>query len=1276
MEEEDNNNKNDSKDEEEEVEIEEEEEVESIENEEHISQEIKQPSKSSNVIQQKNEKDKTEEEKEKENNLGYEDSSREELDIKEKSNLDEREDFNKEGKEEPAQEEQLIQEQNENDVNMPQDEQKKEEEEEEVEEGEEKESKELGDKNDEVGNEISGKNINENDQKEIKLEEKNINEVAENENVELEGKSNNNQEKDNLDLEGKNKNEVDEKEGNEVDENNIKDKDVKNKEENEKIDAEQLEDQNIEQNEEKEVEEKIEEGPLRFGINDNLIKIINDESLNEDNLFSKIISEVKIPSKNVDDIGIYIYMHFLFRNSYILFLENNIKREEENNQTLSDYLDDKITSFNFDKFMLYIKEEKILLKNKKRAKNEKNKTGLIFEFVNKDIDESDINADICYVKIDENNSKLTVNYNLIKDSMYSKGQHDLFTKFYIIYLLTKNKSLSQIIKSFLKLIINKKFSQFNEEKYLSYVDKILKKDNNEEINNIIDNDLIEQIKYFIDSNEKTSLYYLEKFLIQLLGHPDRVIRSKATKLLNVFYDGHILQLYQPFTPVIKYLNEDFEIEINLDENENYENYFLFVSTPVRIFYVKNEKNNYSEDNNLIFNLGKFKFCGYYDYVLINKDNLKQKLDTKGRFIVQNNDIKYLNCHSLFVDIHNTSLDTSGKIKKQSSYKDVLNSINYFSKIGINCLNLIGVLERDVYLNKTEATISPMAVINRSKICSLLGTEQEFKQIIEEGKKNDIKVFIDMLSSVSSSHFHKKYNNLNLNYIDKFGKLQCLFGTEGDSIKYEDNMILNYRDINTWNLLISDISELCEKYNISGIHLNNAQNWPQIYSVDLKEMLRVNVEDDQLIRHYSNFEIINGNVVIPNQECGYWNSFNIEINRSEKNDNNDIDEENSNIIENIYPNPLFIKLTKNIWERYPEFIFIGEFINNSLKYNSREFVLGKSGLVPKLNMLPEVFTNLYNINTGINNIVPSFKKSSINDIIKNYYNLLSENLPQNSFFISASGGTIWPYPSLLYGQGCIPYITALFTLNHIPITYINEIYGKSKRYQLCSYYDSIKNENYKDNKSKKKTHTSNNYYLTKYKINDIEKTLTKVKGIKSNTIREHYEKMRILRQSHKSLLNGKLYFIKNDNNKLLSFCREDLENNEIAFIAINFGDTESKLDLDFSYLLKKPFFKNLDINTIIKIENWDDSEINYYFTDDIFSRKHKISIMPFDSFMIGFSIVKPFEPDLYHKIFSDSLIDLCKKINDNLRNENKNKLKNNKFISALGNYSYYSYIISS
>ena len=56
----------------------------------------------------------------------------------------------------------------------------------------------------------------------------------------------------------------------------------------------------------------------------------NVDILTEDEIFSKIMSEVKISSKNPDDIGIYIYMHFLFRNSYNLFMENNINRGQQN----------------------------------------------------------------------------------------------------------------------------------------------------------------------------------------------------------------------------------------------------------------------------------------------------------------------------------------------------------------------------------------------------------------------------------------------------------------------------------------------------------------------------------------------------------------------------------------------------------------------------------------------------------------------------------------------------------------------------------------------------------------------------------------------------------------------------------------------------------------------------------------------------------------------------------------------------------------------------------
>ena len=277
-----------------------------------------------------------------------------------------------------------------------------------------KEHKELKDKGndnkiEEKEKEKKKPEINDDDKKEIKIEDQNINEEVDNGNNE------------NVEIEVKNDNKLEEKKS--ITEEAEK---VDNKvEENEKIESEKIEKKNTEKDDDKDIEEpeeNIQEGNLNFDINENLIKIINDETLDEDTLFSKIMPEVKISSKNTDDIGIYIYIHFLFRNSYHLFMEENINRDENNNQTLSDYLDDKITSFNFDKFMSYIKDEKIALKNKKRGKDEKSPNFVIFEFIKKDVDEDDINADLCFQKNKEiNNYKLLVNYDLIKDSMYSKG---------------------------------------------------------------------------------------------------------------------------------------------------------------------------------------------------------------------------------------------------------------------------------------------------------------------------------------------------------------------------------------------------------------------------------------------------------------------------------------------------------------------------------------------------------------------------------------------------------------------------------------------------------------------------------------------------------------------------------------------------------------------------------------------------------------------------------------------------------------------------------------
>ena len=1034
-----------------------------------------------------------------------------------------------------------------------------------------------------------------------------------------------------------------------------------------------------------------------FELNNSLLTTLNNDSLSKEELIKNIIKEIKLNSKNHEEIGLYIYIHFIFRNSYEIFLNSykNISHKD-----IFYFVDKKIlVSFDMKNIMKYIIDNSLEFNKKEEEKENKNR--IIFEFLKKEINQDDINPILCCKKkIDKNKKiniiKILLNYNLLLKSMNTKGQHDLFTKIYIMYLLTKNKHLLPIAKSFVKLFSTEKYKPFTEEVYLSYVDKFLKEKNDTEINEIIEKDLKEQIKYFTDNNDENSLFYIEKLLIQLIGYYDVKVRKKAVILLNIFYDGHTFQLYEPFNPEIKLLNEEFKFEIEYKETPDGEeekkkfNFFLFLCTPFRTFFVQPDK--IENEDKMIFNFGKFKYCGYYDYVLIRADNLRPQLETKGRYIVQNNEIITLNIHSIIIDnlmnnkekekekekenikssLNNSaskekknlknskkSNNSNNNIKSNLSntlmnsflYNNISDNMKSYSKQGINALYLIGVLERDSNLNNP----SPYSVTDRSSINKTFGKEQDFINLIEESQKNKIKIFIDLLSRISSSHYHKKYKNLLLNYTDKQGKVQMLYGAQGISLNYEDNMILNYRDIDSWNLLISDTLNLCNKYNISGIHLDNAQLWPIINSIDFDEMFRKEIDEDNL-RRYTNYEIINGKIVLPNEECGFWNSFDIE-----------------NLSEDIYPNPFFIKLTKNIWEQYPQFIFIGEFNDKNLKYVNRQFILSKSGLIPKIYIFPEAFSHLYEINLGIYPLMLFMKKNSINNMLKAYNEYFVKNMPLNTQCIISSGNDIWPYPNLLFGNGAIPYITALFTMNYIPMTFMDEINGDLKRNYPYSYFESLKIK--KDNSQRRPNSNSKensdiiiekneimNSIICKYNISEIENILIKKNDTNKNSslIRKHYEQMRLLRQNHKSLIYGKLHFLKNENSKILSFSRIDFEDNEIAIIAINFGNTAVCVDIDFNSMQKE--YKDLDVNTIIKIENWSNKEqgnqyINYYFMEEIFSRKHHLEIMPYDSVMLGVSLVKPFNVNLFRKTFSDSLSELCKKISENLYNKRDNKNSN-------------------
>ena len=1001
---------------------------------------------------------------------------------------------------------------------------------------------------------------------------------------------------------------------------------------------------------------------ISFSINDNLIENILKQEENINKYNENIINSINISSNNYEEISLYLFVHKIFSSF-------PSKEPEKLKQFNFNYLMNNINLNYFDINVIINEIKKI---NKTFDSSKSGTINIIIK-----------NNEISENLLTNSSNDIILNYKLTKNALKSNGKFDILFKSYILYQLNNsNETLKKLALDLINLFSKQKFEIFSEKVYLEYVDKFTNYEKEGEFINIMKEDIFNRLIYFQKINDKISLFYLEKLLIQLLGNAIQLIRRQAAIYVNILYDEHNIQSLECFKPIVKYINENFEIEFDIKEdNFNAEdNYFLYVILPNQ-----NEKSNdylftfisplEIKDKKIKFKLNKFLKCGYYDFILQKLDKNENKIinlfNYKGRYIVQNNDIKDLNFHSLYIDLLNCTFDKNNtNIIHRGSFMDLKFKLTNYSIIGINALYLIGCLERDNYIDDNT---SPFAITNRSKISSLLGGDDEFKQVMEKAKELKIKIFLDLLARISSSRYSKKYKNLNLNYLDETGKVQILYGCEGNSKTSDDNMLLNYRDIETWNLLISDALELIDNYKINGVQIDNAQYLPIIYNIDYDEMCR---EESENNRRYTNLEIINGNIVVPNVESGYWSAYEFSSFKG---------------YSKIYPNPLLIKLTKTIWKKYPNFIFIGECNENHEKYINRQFILGKSGIIPHLYILPKILCSIYGKQLGELNLKDYLKGNNITDMLNNYYSYMSRHMPLNSLSMLSSGGDAWPYPALLFGRGNWPFITALFTLSDIPMTFMNEMEGQLKRFQITNVFEYIENNNYEKDKDvdssikskslgtiKRKENSGltnitksssltklNDFLKSENEMNKLSDSIIKDIGNELSTIVYHYKHMRSLRNKHKSLKYGKIFFINNTkNDKVLSFCRVDIEDNEIAIININFGNTIADVILDLSVI--KEEYKFLDVNTICKIENLDvdsdddiennqknaASKTEYYFLFEILSKynEHKITILPYSSNIFGISLVKEFNVDLYHQTLIESLSELCKNMKINQNNE--------------------------
>jgi len=227
-------------------------------------------------------------------------------------------------------------------------------------------------------------------------------------------------------------------------------------------------------------------------------------------------------------------------------------------------------------------------------------------------------------------------------------------------------------------------------------------------------------------------------------------------------------------------------------------------------------------------------------------------------------------------------------------------------------------------------------------------------------------------------------------------------------------MLNYRKIEAWDLLIEEVMAYVTKMEVDGIHLDNGQAWPQIMEPDVEELLRV---DDDGKPAYTPEDFMAGTIVIRNENHGYWNT---------------------NIME-TYPNPFFIKMTKTIWAKKPNFIFIGECWGGFM-FEHRQIIMARSAIIPRLYKLPVTISSLFGKKLHKDGRIDTCAKENI-IAIKKWYTETRKFLPDGTILLQSSTSHQLPYPAHLYGRGTWAAIDILYFMPDIPITFMGEIDGE-------------------------------------------------------------------------------------------------------------------------------------------------------------------------------------------------------------------------------------------
>ena len=87
---------------------------------------------------------------------------------------------------------------------------------------------------------------------------------------------------------------------------------------------------------------------------------------------------------------------------------------------------------------------------------------------------------------------------------------------------------------------------------------------------------------------------------------------------------------------------------------------------------------------------------------------------------------------------------------------------------------------------------------------MLGGVQAFRALIASAAARGLAVTVQLNACVSATRAHRRYKDLYVHIINGTGMKVAHPGTDGKANQWEDQSLLNYRKLDTWNLLVEEV----------------------------------------------------------------------------------------------------------------------------------------------------------------------------------------------------------------------------------------------------------------------------------------------------------------------------------------------------------------------------------------------------------------------------------------------------------------------------------------